>query len=386
MTKKKILFVTMYFYPEIDSSQIFLTRIKKELFNRGCDITTVVPNPVRDLDTETINKYKSLKCEQTDCGDIVRLYVNSDSSNSIFTRAKRFIGFQRKLKKYLKKNIKNFDLVYFISNPPIFVPLLIEKICKKNKVETIYEIDDVFPEITKKYSFLKPFAHKAIKNCNHIITLSEDMKDTISKWTLPTCKIDVVTIWPSAYSFNNDDLNKIKNFYNCNKFYVSYIGNIGHFQNIDLFLDIAKQLQGNEEIGFIIGGFGRNLEKTLQRINNENITNIKYIGKLSPSEALACYTKSDINIISLTKNAIRFACPSKTTMCMLANKRTLLLIDKSRYSDTLMNNKNFIIDDSFNSEIIADKIVEELSLNHNPIQYDFNFDKCFEQWVNLFFD
>ena len=372
----------MYYYPEIDSSQPFLSEIKRELISRGHDVTTVVPNPVRDLSKNIILQYAHKELENTENGKIIRLYVNKNSSNSIFQRALRFVIFQIELKKFLKKNIRNYDLIYFMSNPPIFVPLLVERMCHKNNKEMIYEIDDIFPEITGKYKFLEHFAHKAIKNCSHIITLSEDMRKQISKWS-STSNIEVVSIWPPAKKFSRNDLLWAQDYYKKDKFNISYIGNIGHFQNIDILLNVAKKLQNITGIQFLLAGFGRNLKNILKKIEKEKITNIKYIGKLSPEKALACYSLSNLNIISLNKNAINFACPSKTSMCVLANRRTLLLIDNSLYSEKMLKNKNFILNSSYNVSDISNTILDELTNRYKTFDYKTDFRKEIDAWIQI---
>ncbi len=373
----------MYFYPEFDSSQVFLTKIKNILVSKGNEVVTVVPNPVRDLDAETIENYAQLTKEKTPAGEINRLYIGKDTSNSLFTRGKRFIKFQKKLKKYLKENINDFDKIYILSNPPIFVPLMVERICKKYKKDLIYEIDDVFPEITGKYSFLKPFAHKAIKNACHIITLSEDMKKTISKWANKDCIIDVVKIWPSALEYSKKDYEKLNELFDDNKYRVTYVGNIGHFQSIDLILDIAKYCSANENIEFYLGGFGRKLSHIISRLEKEKINNVKYIGKLTAAESLAAYSISDLNIISLNKGVINYACPSKTTMCELANKRTLLIMDNSAYVDDLLQNQNFIFDGSYSVKEISNIIINEYLCKKRSIIYNYDFEIEVSKWIDL---
>ena len=381
----RILFISMYFYPENGSSDYFIRDIKNHLFQNGFDISTVTPNPVRDLDSDTISEYKDKTYEMVEGQEIYRLFCGTNNSNSVKNRVKRLITYKRKLKKFLKHNIDKFDCIYIPSNPPIFIPLMVEKICKKHHKKFIYSITDIWPQITGKYSFLNRFARKAINKADHIVTLSNDMKLSIQNISKREKDIEVIRIWPDDSIFN---ISKCDDFdysvISQDTHNVFYIGNIGAFQNIDQLLDVAKSLNDNKTLKFYLVGSGRKKNDVVRRINEEKIDNVIFISRVSNDVASSLYRLADLNIVSLNKDKIFYACPSKTSTCLYAGKPCLMILDKSQYSDELIGNNYFYLDNSFDTAHIAESITNILNRKEvNQPSSKRKFENIYEKKYNL---
>lgn len=379
---KKILFITLYYYPECGSSDYYLEDIKKHLIDNGLEVATVAPNPVRGLSKETINKYSAIKNEQNESGVVYRLFCGKNSSNSFVVRSLRIFRFKRNLKKFIKENHKSIDAIYIPSNPPIFIPLMVEKLCKKYGIKSVYSITDIWPNITGKFGFLKRWSIKAVNNADKIITLSEDMKDTLAQ-TSKRNDVEIIRIWP--HKSMNDNFSSNKNYEDGN-YHIFYIGNIGYFQNIDLVLDVAKELIQHTDVKFHIVGSGRRVEKIIKIINDNKLLNVEYMPRVTNEEASSLYKAASLNLISLTSGTVSYACPSKTSTCIYARKPCLLLLNKSKYSEQLLKNGYFVLNDSFESKDIAKQIlmiknqVFDLT-NHIDI---YKKETNLAKWLNIF--
>ncbi len=384
-----ILFISMYYYPEIGSSDYYLEDLKKFLISKGHNISVVAPNPVRNLDIKTINQYKNKSFEVINDVNVYRLFCNENNSNSVKNRVLRITKFKSALKKFLKENHQKFDYIYIPSNPPIFIPLMVEKMCKKYGIKNVYAVTDVWPNITGKCSFLKPFSKKGYRKADVIVTLSEDMKETIQSISRRN-DIKVIRIWPEQSIFDNDShIAKSNLKIDFSKVNISYIGNIGAFQNLDLVLDVAKSMIEDNYYHFNIVGSGRCVNHIKERIKNENISNISFINRVDNKTASYLYKNSDLNIISLGKGNIFYACPSKTSECIYSNKRCLLLLDKSKYSDLLTKNKQFILDSTYDVNHIKETIIELFKSNNETNNkgdaYDlYDKDLNLNLWLNVF--
>lgn len=385
----RILFISFYSKPENVSSSYYVDDLKKELIKNGHSVFTIAPNPVRNLSKEEIDKYSSTFSELTETGEILRVFVNKDSSNSMLSRVRRMFIFRKKIQKFIKEKHGVFDCVFYYSNPPIFIPIIVGRLCKKYCLKSIYQINDFWPNITGKYHFLKPLAKKAIKSAEHIVTISDDMCKCIKK-IQPDSDVTVIRIWPYEVK-NGDRINEcvLQEYKDDTRFKVSYIGNIGEFQNIDLLFKVALSLKWNKNIVFYFVGGGRLSNKLHKMIFDSKATNIVFIDKVNNATAKSLYENSNLNIISLNKNAVFYCCPSKTSTCILSHSDCLLITDDSLYADMLVKNHGFYHDSSFNPEQIANQIlsISNTGLNKRVISSKFEFDKYvnLSKWV-LFFE
>lgn len=371
----------MYFFPERGSSDYYIDDIRSFLTSNGFDISVVTPNPVRDLDYDTIEKYKRLELEPYGDLRVYRLYCGSNSSNSVLNRLKRISVYKRKLKKFLKLNHSQFDYIYIPSNPPIFIPLMVESLCKKYGIKSIYAITDLWPQIIGKYNFLKGKSSKAIKCADKVVTLSEDMKRSI-QLVSDRKDIEIIRIWPHQSIFEKSKCSSFDySFLNESKFNIFYIGNIGQFQSIDLLLDVAKEMIGEEKYHFYFVGGGRKYAEISQRVNEESLTNVTIIHRVSNEVASSLYRSSNLNIISLGKGNINYACPSKTSTCIYSNTKCLMIVDKSKYSEELLVNPNFALDSSYDVKHIA-QTIRDISADDRVISEN-NQIKMYDKDVNL---
>lgn len=378
----KIGFIGMYYYPEKFSSRYQITDIINFLRENKNEVTLIVPNPVRTLTKEEILKYKNFKEE-----GIVRLWCGSNNRNSKLARISRIFKFNSKLKKYLKNN-HDFDVLIMQSNPPIFSPKVVEKCAKKYGIKTVFYVDDIFPDVMNKngliYSVLKKESKRTYLNADYLVTVSEDVKNTLVGKGVKEDKITIIRPWP----FDQEKCEKQTFNFDKETFNVAYIGNIGEFQNCKYILDISKEITNDKIMLYIIGS-GREEKRIRNIIDKENLKNVKFVDRVSEAEARVLYTQSDLNLIVLNKNVVKFATPSKTANCVLSGKPCLLLCDKSEYSNELVNKYHFYFDDSFNSKKVADlinNIYENYDIKrfeNNKEVEEFNKNSQLSKWKEL---
>lgn len=84
-----------------------------------------------------------------------------------------------------------------------------------------------------------------------------------------------------------------------NKFNVVYAGNLGNAQNIDVIIDSAKELAGdNNNVEFIIFGTGGLKEQFVKKVKDYGIDNVKFF-PLQPIDRVSyVYGLGDVCIVS----------------------------------------------------------------------------------------
>ena len=116
------------------------------------------------------------------------------------------------------------------------------------------------------------------RNADKIIVISEDFKKNIIAKGVPEDKIVVIYNWVDEEAVKHvpREKNKLFDTYGLdrNKFYITYSGNIGLTQNMDMLLDVAKELEKESNIEFVLIGEGAYKDKVKEILQEKQIKNV----------------------------------------------------------------------------------------------------------------
>ncbi|HOI46551.1 MAG TPA: glycosyltransferase family 4 protein [Bacilli bacterium] len=366
-----IAFLLMYHHPERVSSYYLYDDLMEHLRNDGHIISVITPNPVRGLTIEDRKKYKNIKEElEYKNQTIHRVNVPFDTNSGMLRRALRYVMLSIKCSNMIKK-IKP-DKVYVQSDPPILYALLVSRVCKKLGIPTLYHIQDLAPDnitsLKKRsmvYQVLNHYHTKAMKTVNKIIVISEDLKDMLESKGIDPSKIRVV------YNWKFDDVtcyDLIKHpMIEDQSFKVSYIGNIGYVQNMDVIMGAAKLLV-DEDIHIHIIGDGIRKPEVIQMIEEQKLNNMFVHDKVAIEEVDTLYQATDINLITLNQGIVFTALPSKTSACIDALKPIIACVDKhSKYAHFIEQSRIGLVVDSNDASGLANAI---LKIKNKEISFD----------------
>ena len=210
---------------------------------------------------------------------------------------------------------------------------------KLPKAIVTFNVQDIFPYnlmysggLKKSSPVFKIMAAEqryGYKHSDHIITISEDMKDTLVSDGTPAEKIEVVYNWSYQDElYENLDLTPVSHMFDKNCSNVVYAGNIGVMQNVDILIEAAKLMKGDKSVWFHIIGNGVYKEKLEARAKEYGITNISFWPMQAPELAPVIYNAADVNVIPLVKDVYRTALPSKTATCFACQKPIIFAIGK----------------------------------------------------------
>lgn len=362
--KKTITFLFMYFYPETLTIRYVFEPIINSYIEKGYHINIITPNPLRDITRDEIAKYNHSHYEKfNEHIDVYRVKCFSYKKYSKFKLALRYWSVSRRCTRKLKKITT--DEVFLQTSPPIFYAYWGSKIGKKKGAKVIYNVQDLFPDNMFKpsdfmYKILNRYQKKALENSDEIITISKDMKRTLENKGDFGNKIRIIPNGPT-YKISEYDVGKldeIRKRYNMGSdtYNVVYAGNIGYLQDVDLMINASKLID-EPNIKFIIIGSGSNRKRIINRIKDENLTNVHYFPPASMEESPYIYKLADANVISLLPGVIKGACPLKTAMIIQAGQQIIAAVDEdSHYAKDLKQDYGAVIIPKQNAKLFAHEV------------------------------
>ncbi len=156
---------------------------------------------------------------------------------------------------------------------------------------------------------------KYFAKASGIITLTEDMKSQIIKYSINPSKISVIPLWSGSQIFERIEHlenpfvieNNIKG-----KFIVMYSGNLGFGHSLDVLIKVAYELKECENILFLIIGEGAKKANLIEQAANYKLDNFKFLGWQDSDNLRFSLTSANISVVSLDSRATNVSIPSKT--------------------------------------------------------------------------
>lgn len=218
--------------------------------------------------------------------------------------------------RYLKKHISEYDLIYCVI-PPNVLSAKVSKLCHKNGVPCIIDIEDLWPEAMKMV-FKIPVLSGLLfypywRDAEITYRLADGVIGTSCEYTrrafqrreknIPASVVYVGTElddFDDGVRIHGDDFEKGEN-----EFWVTYAGSIGASYDIKTLIDAAKMMmqQGNTDMKFCILGTG-SLKEDMERYAEDlGCTNVEFLGYVEYPKMAAFLEKSDILVNSYIRNA-----------------------------------------------------------------------------------
>ncbi|MFW5700983.1 MAG: glycosyltransferase family 4 protein, partial [Cyclobacteriaceae bacterium] len=349
-----LLYLKSYYHPEIAASSYLSNNLLEDLLKQKTNkVVLHVPSPSRGLSTEEIRKYKTKKIEEIYNGKLkVYRFAMFREGNNTFLRGVRY--FLCHLIHFIKGvQEKNMDVLFLASTPPTqgAMGALVKKI---KKIPMVYNLQDVFPDslvatgLTHKGSLLwkigRIIEDFTYRNADKIIVISEGFKKNIMDKGVPESKIEVIYNWVDENEVFpvEREHNLLFKRYNLDpkRFYVTYNGNVGHSQNMDLLLDIAIMFQDKPEIQFILMGEGAYKKQMEKRIVTEHISNVTLLPFQPYEEISHVFSMGDVGLVISKENVGQNSVPSKTWSIMSAARPVLASFDENSELHTIIEENN----------------------------------------------
>ena len=349
----KILFLYSYYKPENTSGAHLADDLRKGLAKAGHTMQIYTPTPTRGVTKEIRREYKKKKNETDLNGALTvhRFALFGEGKNTLL-RAFRYAICELQLL-WFGLIAKKPDIIPFGSTPPIngIVATILKKL---RKIPFVYTVQDLFPEslvstgMTREGSLLWKIgnfvSNMTYRNAEHIIVISDSMKEKLIQKGVPQDKVSVIYNWideDSVYPVSREE-NKLFSELSLpkDKFYVTYAGNLGNSQNVGLVVDCAEKLREYKDIQFVVFGNGSEKEKMLGKIEHLSLENIS-VFPMQPYERVSeVYSLGDASFVCCKKGVGTGAFPSKAATIMATGRAVIASFDADSDLCTVINNGN----------------------------------------------
>lgn len=300
----KILIVSQYFYPE----NFRINQLCLDLKERGHQITVLTGKP--NYPKGEYFKGYSFKGNEDETWKDIPIYrvpLRARKTGSI-NLVENYLSFIWNASKRVKKLKDEFDLIYVFEVSPITVALPAIKLKKRFNIPIIMNVQDLWPEniiavtgINNKVviGIIDKLVKYIYKNCDCLLCASPSFVEKIQSKVNDK---DKVKYWPQ-YSLVEKSNEKCLD-YDENKFNITFTGNIGEAQGIDLAIQAANKLKGTN-IHWHFVGEGRSKEKMQALVNDLHINDcITFHGFIEEKEIPKYLSTSDAALLILKSNPI----------------------------------------------------------------------------------
>lgn len=326
-----ITMIVPYFKPEVTAIVHLMDDLSRDLGKYGANVTVITGYPLRGTSQEIRKEYLNKPEEQIeDNVRVLRAGSKHEEGKHFFIRGLKFI---LKTRAFYRAACRLSSDIYFIYSTPPVMGVIGAKLSKM--APTVYCLQDIFPDnLTAQgklkhngiiYKILRVMEDYIYRTNTHIVTISKEMKENLVEKKVDENRISVIGNWidTDEIKYIPRDKNHLFDRFALNRsiFYVSYSGNLGYAQDLDIILESAKQTQLIEpEIKYIIIGSGVCESKIKKKIVEEGIKNVMMFPLQPEEDAAYVYSLGDVGLVTLKQNLHEYAMPSKTWSMMSASQ------------------------------------------------------------------
>ncbi len=390
--KKHILVIAQYFYPE----QFRINDICTEWVKRGYKVTVVtgIPNYPQGKYYNRYGLFKKRK-ETYNGIDIIRIPLIPRGRNTIML-AFNYLSFV--VSGFFWKIFTKLDAdyVFIFEVSPMTQALPGVWYAKKRKIPCYLYVTDLWPEnvetvagITNKkiLNVLGVIVDYIYKRCDRIFTSSESFIQAIVDRGTDKDKLE---FWPQYAEDYYKPMNKsevnISEIPQDGIFNITFAGNIGFAQGLDILPEVAKILKDRDtKVRFNIIGDGRFKETLRVKVDENNVSCFfNFIDKQPAPRISEFMAISDAALISLSKSKVfSITLPAKTQSCLACGVPVIVSAD-GEIQRVIDKAASGVCSDAGNSINLAKNIIKLSNLSNeqrnqmaqNAINYyRKNFDK-----------
>lgn len=309
--KARVLIVTQFFAPEPCAAAHRMEALTRALRSHDMDVTVVAPMPSFPsgrVDPEY--RGKLFAREMIDGTEIVRLLHIATARR--YGRYLAWLSFAFLSTIYTVLFAKRADVV-IMTSPPITlaIPAIAVRLLRKSHL--VVDVRDVFPDLPIQMGvwpenglmarFIGTLVDYLYSLASLIVPVTPNAVERVRRRAGKT----EVVIAPNGWDHVAAEPGVIKR--RNGEFVATFTGNFGVANGLDLLLDTAKLLAGDNIRIALIGG-GADHNHVVARIADERIENVDMYGVLPRAQAMGALAESDA-AVSVLRDGITECIPTK---------------------------------------------------------------------------
>lgn len=402
----RILLLTDSYPPEIRSTSLLMYEFVEELKRKGYKVSVVTTKPRYNLTKEQISLRYNLVTDENGV-KVVRINTPPLHKVNYLKRGLAYLVLPFLFYKTFKKEIPKKPDIIVVYSPPLTLGIAGLWAKKYFSSKLILNVQDIFPQnaidlgILKNSLIIKFFERleEWIYKKTDIITVHSEgnKKFLLNIKNQPDYKIKVIYNWIDVSRFKNvsNKMNFRYRFGLNSKFIILFAGVLGPSQGLDVIVDVAEELQKENEVHFLFVGDGTEKMKLKNRIKSSGLTNISLHPFISQEDYPELLNEVDVGLVCLSSKNKTPVVPGKLMGYMAAGLPILAVLNKESDGHNIIRtagcgfsllpeNKRGIINSIL--ELKANKKPREQFAERSRLfaQNNFSTEVCIDQYENIF--
>lgn len=233
----------------------------------------------------------------------------------------------------------------------------------------VLDVVDLWPEsVTASGLLNRPWIISTIRSvakliygaATHVNVVTEGFRQNLIAMGVPEGKLSVIENWmPTAtYHLAEPDTAFAQQFDLQGKFVVMYAGNMGASQDLHTVLDAAKLLRDQSDVRFALVGGGLQHDELVQRVADEQLTNVILPGRFPPEKMPGMYAFANVLLVHLKPDSLSdVSIPSKT-FAYMASGRPVLMAVRGDGAEFLQRNQFGLTAEPSNPASLAEAVLK----------------------------
>ncbi len=331
----KITFICAVFPPEPEPAGEMARQLATRLARDGHTVTMIVPIPNRP-EGIIYSGYRKRLCSRTE----------TDEGYTLVHCANWLIGKNRRQLSRILENI-TFGLssawatwrerrpdVIIAESWPLFATKFVALLAKWWNIPYLYYVQDVYPEAAEQVGILTPMGtlsrlcrawdRSLCSRSARVIVISETMKDILSiNRQLSREHITVIQNWKDESNFpvwsGNADWRRSQGIRD-DLFVAMFAGTLGHVSGVDVLVEVAALLQGEENLLLLCIGEGIRKPAMLQEALRRRLSNIRFLPFQDSERVPEVQASCDVALLTMRSDSSDSSVPSKLISYFAASR------------------------------------------------------------------
>jgi len=333
----KVVFVHRHFYPSDLPYAQMLREIAEHFSEQGYSVEIIAPCESREAYADRLRW-----TEQTGIGTQSTI-IGSGLGAPLWKKGAQYVYYLLWL--IVKMLFVKADLIWVATTPPIFSAAIVRYFKRIRAFEYVYHVQDIHPEAShvlgkiKKgtvYDLLRNIDRKNQEGATAVVTLSTDMENTL------ILRSEKIVDYRNINNFQRSSLSErsessghplsltslIPDLKKDRPIWV-FAGTLGHFQNLEFFLDAFLETELGRRPNLVFIGSGALESELKARVQNEDEAAVWFLPRMSSGSVQDILGQADVGVVVLTPGVIGCAYPSKTANYLLAGLQVFAVVEES---------------------------------------------------------